>query len=185
MRTPNWYRVLFLFTMITGCSASAAPVDSTPHPLQFMFGEWIGQATVTNRDGSQLTLTQTERVGPMLGGDIVVIEGRGYAANGQLSFSAFAIASPTGKDGQWEMRSYTRGHGGTYPFAPRPDGFVWSTPAGPNARMRYTARIHDGGWAQTGEFVMPGQPPRKVFEMNLKRRGPTSWPAAGAVTMAD
>ncbi|MEO1175158.1 MAG: hypothetical protein AAFX94_24345, partial [Myxococcota bacterium] len=77
-------------------------------------------------------------------------------------------------------RSYHRGHAGTFPFQPKKNGFVWSTPAGPNARMRYTATIKGNEWHQIGEYIAPGQPPRKTLEMNLKRIGDTGWPDAGA-----
>ena len=46
--------------------------------LNFMDGEWRGEAVVHGPTGT-MTLTQTERVGSMLGGSIKIIEGRGYA----------------------------------------------------------------------------------------------------------
>ena len=63
---------------------AVSPVQPTPGrteamaKLSFMRGVWAGHATGTNRDGSRYSVTQTERMGPMLGGDIIVIEGRGY-----------------------------------------------------------------------------------------------------------
>ncbi|RZJ04580.1 MAG: hypothetical protein EON89_07095 [Brevundimonas sp.] len=44
--------------------------------LAFLDGEWRGTATVHGPGGTTV-LTQTERVGPMLGGSVRVIEGRG------------------------------------------------------------------------------------------------------------
>src|ERR1700754_3792960 len=57
--------------------------------LDFLDGEWRGEAVVHGPAGT-MTLTQTERVGSMLGGSIKVIEGRGYAADGSTQFNAMA-----------------------------------------------------------------------------------------------
>ncbi|MEO1028393.1 MAG: hypothetical protein AAFX02_04975, partial [Pseudomonadota bacterium] len=129
-------------------------------------------------------LIQTERVGPMLGGDVVVIEGAGYASDGEMMFNAFAIVSRgSGQDG-WEIRSYAQGRSGTFPFQPTETGYIWSTPAGPNAEMRYTATFEGDTWNQVGEYVSADRPPVQTFQMTLTRRDETSWPAAGAVDPA-
>lgn len=44
------------------------------------------------------------------------------------------------------------------------------------------ATIKDGAWREVGERIFPGKEPVRFFEMNLKRIGDTSWPAAGAVS---
>lgn len=161
-------------------TGTTAHVDS---PLSFMFGEWVGTASGFAPDGTPYTVTQTERVGPMLDGDVVVIEGTGYRENGETAFSAFAVVSQSGPNGGWEMRSYANGRAGTFPFEPRENGFVWSTPAGPNARMRYSATFDGDRWSQVGEYVVEAQPPRQVFEMNLARIGPTAWPSSDPVAI--
>ena len=178
-------RILSVMGAIIAFAQSAASAEDREHPLSFMFGEWRGTAVIAQRDGDDLVLTQTERVGLLLGGDIVAIEGVGYRTNGEKAFNAFAIVSPTGADGAWEMRSYNRGYGGTYPFAPTATGFVWSTPAGPNARNEYKADFADGVWRQTGHYVADGAPPRKFIDMTLERIGDTDWPAAGAVPASE
>ena len=159
----------------TGSEAEA------PHPLAFMFGEWTGKATGASRDGSIYELRQTERVGTMLDGDVVVIEGRGYDANGETAFNAFAIASPTETPGQWQMRSYMGGRSGTFPMLLTDNGFIWTTPAGPDAKMVYTATFIDGVWKEVGEYRKEGQPARPVFSMELTRKGDTDWPAGNPV----
>jgi hypothetical protein len=47
--------------------------------------------------------------------------------------------------------------------------------------IRYTAVIKGGEWREIGDRMMPGKEPIRFFEMNLKRVGDTSWPAAGAI----
>lgn len=178
--------VIAAFALASCATASTAQsghhVSDADHPLAFLFGEWVGTASGTAPDGTPYTVTQTERVGPTLDGAIVVIEGAGYRENGELAFNAFAVASPTGADGAWEIRSYANDRAGTFPFEPREGGFVWSTPAGPNARMRYTATIEGDRWSQIGEYVVEGSEPRRVFEMDLSRVGPTAWPHGDPVS---
>lgn len=149
--------------------------------LNFLHGVWVGQASGTNPDRSSYAVTQTERIGPLLGGDILVIEGHGYNADGSTGFNAFAVVSWDEETGKYEMRSYAMGHAGTFPFALTDNGYVWEVPAGPGV-MRYEADVTATTFHEVGDFVMPGQPPHRSFEMTLTRRGDTDWPAAGAVS---
>jgi hypothetical protein len=119
-------------------------------------------------------------VGPFLDGSLRVIEGRGYEADGRVTFNAFAIISYDPSERAYRMRSYAQGFTGDYLFTPTPDGFVWEIPAG-NMTMRFTAVIRDGEWHEFGERVLPGQEPVRFLEMNLRRIADTEWPAGSPV----
>jgi hypothetical protein len=172
----------------TAAAAAPAP-DGGPPPVQptpglaagmarlaFMRGVWAGPATGTARDGSRYTVTQTERMGPMLGGDVVVIEGRGYHPDGSTGFNAFGVVSYDPRADKYELRSYAQGQAGTFELRPTPTGYVWEIPAGPDAIVRFTATIQGDRWREVGEFVAAGRPPVPTFEMNLRRVGDTDWP---------
>lgn len=148
--------------------------------LDFMDGEWRGTAVITGPQG-RTELVQTERVGSHLGGSIKVIEGRGYDASGATQFNAMAVISWDERAGRYGFRSYAQGFQGDYPFEVTEDGFRWSTPAGPNARIEYVAVVKDGVWHEVGDYVAEGQPPRRYIEMRLTRIGDSEWPSAGAV----
>lgn len=148
--------------------------------LDRLDGEWRGTAVITGPQGRQ-ELTQTERVGSHLGGSIKVVEGRGYDAEGTTRFNAMAVISYDDRAGRYGFRSYAQGFSGDYPFEATDDGFRWSTPAGPNARIDYVATVKDGVWHEVGDYVAEGQPPRRYIEMRLTRVGDTDWPGAGAV----
>lgn len=148
--------------------------------LAFMQGEWVGTASGVEPDGAAYTVTQTERIGPLLDGEIMVVEGRGYRPDGSTGFNAMGVISWNAQTSAYEFRSYTQGYSGTFPFTARDNGYVWEIPAGPGV-MRYTADITATTYHEVGEFVMPGQPGRRMFEMTLTRKGDTDWPAAGAV----
>jgi hypothetical protein len=161
---------------------AVAPVQPTPAlaaamaKLGFMRGVWVGPATGTLPSGERYSVTQTERMGPMLGGDIVVLEGRGYREDGSTGFNAFAVVSWDPRGQKYEIRSYAQGHAGTFELKLTADGYTWEVPSGPGAVTRFTATIQGDTWREIGEYAAGGKPPVQTFEMNLRRVGDTDWP---------
>jgi hypothetical protein len=186
-------RALLAIVLVAACSHAAVtpatpasvthvlPVQPTPAlaagmaRLGFMRGVWTGPATGTGRDGPY-AVTQTERMGPMLGGDVVVIEGRGYKADGTTGFNAFAVVSYDPRADRYELRSYAQGMAGTFELRLTADGYLWEVPAGPGAVVRFTATVKDNHWREVGDYVAAGKDPVRTFEMNLTRAGDTDWP---------
>ena len=169
-------------------STSLPPVKPTPtvaaamSKLGFMRGVWEGVAEGKTPDGKHYKVTQTERMGPLLGGDVIVIEGRGYEADGSTAFNALAVVSWNLHTRAYEIRSYTQGHAGTFPLELTADGYVWQVPAGPGAVMRFTATVTADRWREVGDYVADGRPPVRSFEMNLSRVGDTDWPLTTPVS---
>ena len=172
---------------LAGCASAPEPVVdpvaelAAEHPLGFLFGEWVGTASGQAADGTSYSVTRTERVGPVLGGDAVIIESLGYAADGRAVQSAFAVVSPTAANGNWEIRQYADGDGGTFPLEPTSDGFVWTVPFGTDGQIWYRSVVQDGRWVQTGDFTPADGEPRRVMSMSLSRVGSTAWPSGGAI----
>lgn len=148
--------------------------------LSIMDGVWRGPAWTVLPSGEKHNITQTERIGPFLDGSVKVIEGRGYGADGQVTFNAFGTVSYNPSTRAYTLHSYAQGNVGDFVLTPTPDGYVWEIPAGPMT-IRYTAVIKDGAWKEVGDRIVPGKEPVRFFEMNLKRVGDTDWPAAGAI----
>ena len=163
--------------------AAIAAQSEAMKALSAMDGVWRGPAWTLLPDGSRRTLMQTERIGPFLNGSIKVIEGRGYEADGSVGFNAFGIVSFNPATRLYSVRSYALGHAGDFKFAPTADGYAWEVPAGPNAVIKYVATIKDGTLREVGDRHAPDRPPLRVFEMELKRIGDSSWPAGDAVPM--
>ena len=151
--------------------------------LSYMDGAWRGSAWTLDRSGNRQEVTQTERIGSFLNGTVRVIEGRGYSADGTPGFQALGVVSYDVATKKWSMRSWAQGRTGDFPFVPTPDGFTWTTPAGPNATVRYTAVIKGDVWREVGEYLAQGREPRQIFEMNLRRIAKTKWPEDGAIPM--
>ena len=150
-------------------------------PLAVLDGTWRGKGRILMGEGKWMELTQTERVGSMLGGTVKVIEGRGFDADGKAQFEAFAILGYDARKKAFTFRSHARGEVGDFPFTATESGFVWEIHT-PVMKMRYTTVIKDNRWLEIGERIVEGKEPVKFIELDLQRIGPTDWPAAGAVT---
>lgn len=144
-------------------------------------GIWRGPAWSMLPTGRH-DITQTERIGPFLDGAVKVIEGRGYNADGSTGFNALGIISYDPAKQSYNLHSYALGSAGDFELKVTDTGYTWEIPAGPSMRILYTATITDSTWFEVGDRIVAGRPPVRFFEMNLKRVGPTSWPAAGQVS---
>jgi hypothetical protein len=162
--------------------ASIAEQQAAMKKLSWMFGAWRGPGSGVTRAGPY-QVVQTERIGPMLDGTLVVIEGKGYRPDGSIGFNAFAVISYDPQTKRYMMRSYALGHYSDFELTLTDKGYNWEIPAGPGAVIRYTMTLKDGTWNEVGDYVASGQPPRRIFEMNLQRVGDTGWPLAGSIPL--
>src|SRR5258708_5842284 len=183
------------FALMTLMGASlAARAQGPPNPatliaaqrdamsrLAYMDGVWRGPAWTILPSGEKHAITQTERIGPFLDGSVKVIEGRGYDADGKVSFNAFGTISFNPGTKAYRLHSHAMGYVGDFVLTLTSDGYTWDIPAGPTT-MHYTAVIKDGAWHESGDRIVPGKDAVRVFEMNLKRVGDTDWPAVGAIS---
>lgn len=151
--------------------------------LSFLDGVWRGPAWTLTPTGARHEITQTERIGPFLGGSVRIIEGRGYSTDGSVGFNALGIISFDPRTGSYSLRSYAMGQKGDFPFKVTSNGYEWETPAGPGAVIRYTATVANGVLHEVGDRVVGDAKPVRIFEMKLKRVGDTKWPSGDAVPM--
>lgn len=182
--------------LLSGLAGGAACAGEPPHhapdparlvkaekaamaPLARMHGIWRGQAHI-DMGGQSHTITQTERVGPLLDGAVLVMEGRGYNPDGQVGFQALGVVSYDPATKAYHMQSYAQGREGNFPLTLTDDGFAWEIKAGP-ATIHYTATVSGDRWHEVGVRKLPDGTSVRFFEMTLKRVGDTDWPAAGAV----
>lgn len=160
--------------------AAIAEQKAAMAKLAKLHGQWRGSATITGPAGTT-KVVQTERVGPMLDGTVLVVEGRGYDDGGKLVFNAFAVISYDSATDQYAMSSWTDGRSGKFPFAVTDTGFEWSIPLPNGATIKYVATLADGKWTEVGSYVGSGMPPVEFAKLEVSRTGDTAWPAAGFV----
>lgn len=161
----------------------AAPLSAQRDAMAafaFMDGVWRGPAWTILPSGEKHDVTQTERIGPFLDGAVKVIEGRGYGADGKVAFNAFGTISFDPAKKAYTLHSHAMGNVGDFAIVPSANGYQWEIPAGPMT-IRYTAVVKDGILKEVGDRIAPGKEPVRFFEMNLRRIGDTTWPAAGAI----
>lgn len=184
--------ISFLFILVCSTAIASQRPDSAAliaaqkeamAPLAFMDGVWRGPAWTILASGEKHNITQTERIGPFLDGSVKVIEGRGYEDDGKVTFNAFGIVAYDPAKKTYTMHSYANGFVGDFPLTLNADGFVWELPAGPSMTIRYTATVKNGTWREVGDRIVSGKEPQRFFEMNLKRIGDSTWPAAGAIPL--
>ena len=148
--------------------------------FEILDGVWRGTAWYMLPSGEKHQLTQTERVGPFLDGSVKVIEGRGYDADGRVSFNALGIISFNAQTKTYSIHSYAQGQAGDFIITPTDEGYQWEIPAGP-MKIQYKAIFSDNTWKEIGERVSPDGTSIQFYEMTLNRITDTDWPSAGAV----
>jgi hypothetical protein len=146
--------------------------------LDWTHGRWQGEAWSTTPAGRH-EIIQTERVGTMLDGSLVVIEGKSFERDGRsAAFNAFGVMSYDPARQAYAFHAYAQGRAGDFPLEVTPAGYVWTIAAGPS-KIRYVATHTADTWREVGVFVRPDGGATQIFEMNLKRLGDTDWPMAG------
>lgn len=188
MQLARWMIGAMAATLAVSALAQQRPDPATLLAAQrdamasfaFMDGVWRGTASTVLPSGTTHAITQTERIGPLLGGAVKLIEGRGYEPDGRTSFNALGVISYDVASKTYSMRAYAMGYAGDYAIRRTSDGFSWEIPAGPMT-IRYTAIVKDGTWNEVGDRIAPGKDPVRFFEMTLQRIGDSDWPQAGAV----
>lgn len=182
--------ILAFAVLLPGASALAQSMESPAQRIAAqreamarfanLDGAWRGQATMTLPNGQKHEITQTERVGGFLDGAVKLVEGRGYEADGKVSFNALGVISYDPATRVYTMHSNAQGYTGNFVLTPSPDGFSWEIPAGP-MNIKYTATVKDGAWREVGDRIVSGKAPVRFFDMTLRRIGSTTWPAGDPV----
>lgn len=144
--------------------------------LEFLVGEWTGEAWVQMGEGPRQTLTQHEQVGWEVDDEVLVIRGRGVqpdAGGGErVGHLALATVVWDAERQTYMMWSYAKGRGTGYrEIEVRDRGFVWLQTV-PGGQARYTMRLDDEGrWIESGEFSPDGGATWHPFlGMTLSRR---------------
>lgn len=188
----------WILKAVAGCLAAATAVTATPalaqapnagvlakqhaamKALSFLDGEWAGPAEAHERTGT-LKMTQTERVGTLLDGTVRLVEGRAFDEKGNTLFNAFAVISYEVSRSRYVITSYASGYTTATELKVKPDGFEWAIPAGPSAKMQFSAVVKNGIWTEVGDYVGPGGAKERTFQMTVKRSGSSKWPAGTLV----
>jgi hypothetical protein len=166
--------VVLLFALFTATLASA---NDEMRKLDFLAGEWKGDASFQMGPGKPQQILQTERVQSKLGGQILLVEGLGRAkvadgGVGEIVHDALAVISWNAEKKTYRFATWVAGKGEleTTLDLTSPTTAVWFMDV-PSGRMRYTIRLTEKGeWNEIGEFTRDnGATWFKFFDMTLTK----------------
>ncbi len=143
--------------------------------LDFLTGEWKGEAWMQMGPEKKGYAIQRELVQSKLGGHVLLIEGQGRlkledGTGGQIVHDAMAVVSWDEEKKTYRFRTWVAGRGGsdTTLDLTAPNVAVWAIDS-PRGRTRFTITVTEKGeWNEVGEQSSDGGATwRKFFERNL------------------
>ena len=138
--------------------------------LSFLAGKWSGDGTVARGRGDALKLRQSENVEYKLDGLVMLVEGTGRDAAGQIVFRALATISYDDASKTYHFRAFNEGGYLDAELKVVGNGFEWGYTGGPLKvanKMQIDAK---GAWVETTESVYGNNPPQRSVEMTLQRQ---------------
>ena len=157
--------------------ATTAFASDEMKKVDFLIGEWAGEASIQMGPGPAQRVWQTEKVVPKLGGRVLLIEGRGMRITdakitpSEIVHDALAVISWDDAKKTFRFSAYTAQYGATESALDVSDGpvGVWAMDV-PGGKTRYTITLTEKGeWHEVGEFSRDGAAWMKFFEMTLKK----------------
>jgi hypothetical protein len=151
------------------CAAEAPPASLDA--LAFLSGSWEGEGWIQQRSPGVQKFRSREVVELKAGGKILAITGKHLSsATGEVVHDAFAIISPAADGKSFRFMSFlaTR-QSGEYAGRLENGAFIWELDMPNGAKTRYTIRVVDNEWRETGQYSGDGAQWREIFGMTLKR----------------
>lgn len=138
--------------------------------VRALAGEWHGSGWI-QMGPQRHQFDQKESVTVKANGAVVVIDGlgRNIADSTQIIHQAYAVVSYDLKTKKYLMRAF-RGDGNYVDadFSVQEDGsIVWGFTHPMAGQIRYTIRLQNGQWVETGDTSRDGQTWLPFFEMKL------------------
>lgn len=172
-------RSLFLCTaLLAPCMAQTPRVPdleaqrAAMKKLDFLVGQWSGEARILRASGEPLELVQTEEAQYKLDGLILTIEGIGRTkSDGKAALQAFGIVSYDDEAGAYHMRAYNDGRylETEVKLNENGKGIAWGFALG-EIKTSSVLRINEKGeWTELHEITIGSQPTRKFMEVTVSR----------------
>jgi hypothetical protein len=143
--------------------------------LDFLVGEWTGQASATRGPGVAVELNQTESAQFKLGGLLLMIEGIGRTkADGNLALQALGLISFDDASGTYRMRAYNDGRWLETEVKLLDDGkgVTWGFTLGEFSTKSVLWINDKGEWTELAEITIGARPPQRLMELVVRRVAP-------------
>jgi len=140
--------------------------------LEFLVGEWSGEATVLRGPGQFVEMAQTESAQFKLDGLVLMIEGVGRAkTDGKASLQALGLISFDDETGMYRMRAFNDGRWleTEVKMADGGNSISWGFALGA-FKTATVLRINENGeWTEHGEITVGERPPQKMMDLRVRR----------------
>ncbi len=140
--------------------------------LEFLVGEWSGEASVLRGPGQFVDLVQTESAQFKLDGLLLAIAGVGRdKTDGRLALQALGLISFDDDAGTYWMRAFNDGRWleTEVKLVEGEDSISWGLALG-EFKTKTVLRINDEGeWTEFGELTIGNRPPQKMIELRVRR----------------
>ncbi len=154
-------------------AADLAAQRAAMKKLEFLVGEWAGEAWMLRGPGQRVEMMQTEKAEYRLDGLLLLIEGVGRSkADGKLVLQALGVISFDDGSATYTMRAFNDGRflETEVKLLERGTGLTWGFTLG-EYKTSSVLRINEQGqWTELGEISIGGQSPVKLMELAVSRR---------------
>ena len=136
--------------------------------LEQMVGQWKGSGWIM-QNAKRETFTGTENVQSKLGGLALLVEGKYTNDKGAVIHETFGVISYEPKKKNYRFSTYlASGVAGEQELTLVEGGWQWGIQF-PSGSIRYTTKMSNDEWFETGEISQDGKNWRQFFEMKLQR----------------
>lgn len=176
-KTEPMKQILILFSVCSflslACSINAQvklpDVKPEMKKLNWLIGKWKGQGWMMLPNGQRESFDQIEVVQWKLDSTIIQIEGQGIADE-KIVHNALAILSFNAEKQEFSFSSYlSDGRQGLYKAEVLDTTSMRWWLETPRGKIRYTIKLEEDQWLETGEFEMRPDNWFQIFEMKLER----------------
>jgi hypothetical protein len=140
--------------------------------LDFLFGDWSGEASAARGPGVIVELSQTEVAEFKLDGLVLMIEGVGRTKlGGKLALQALGLISFDDATGSYRMRAYNDGRWLETDVKLLDDGksLSWGFSLG-EISTKSLLRINEKGeWTELAEITIGARLPQKLMELVVRQ----------------
>lgn len=145
--------------------------------LDFLVGDWKGEASMQSGPGKGERALQTETVRSKLGGKLLLIEGLGKrkladGGAGDVVHDAVGIVTFDEKTKAYRFDAWTARAGYVQAWfeAGENNSARWGFDTPDGGKVRYSISLNDKGeWREVGEFSRDGNQWMQFMEMNLQK----------------
>jgi hypothetical protein len=140
--------------------------------LEFLVGEWSGEATVLRGPGQFVEMAQTESAHFKLDGLVLMIEGVGRTKpDGKVSLQALGLISFDDETGRYRMLAFNDGRWleTEVKVADSGNSMSWGFAIG-QFKTATVLRINENGeWTEHAEITIGERSPQKMMDLKVRR----------------